>query len=118
MINLCTANLLALFGGMLFCFKSEAFSEEKEWRIVELRLSPKLIYDLQFRISGGHLIPYVDLDLTTTQEPFSGRLSIARVVHGPTLNPALSKQSVELLLRKHGYDDTEVVGSGVPLRYD
>lgn len=111
-------HLRFLFTEMLCCFKNPSFAEEKEWRAAYIMFKDfeEDGTQLQFRISGGSLIPFLDLDLSPSEGLFSGKLPIARIVHGPPLHPEPTKKSLELLLRKHGYVFVDVVGSSIPLR--
>lgn len=105
---------LALF------FKHPSFSEEKEWRVIHL-LSPHVenhnyFSNLEFRSAGGRIIPYVNIGLFPPNSQYKYQLPIKKILHGPTLNPEITKKALELLKRKNNFDDVAIEGSTVPLR--
>jgi hypothetical protein len=92
-------------------FKTSAFSEEGEWRIVQF-MHPRVDKPsvVQFRPGVASIKPYVELD-------FSGeRLPIEQVTVGPTLNGELSRQSLRRMFAKCGYPDVHIELSNVPYR--
>jgi len=91
-------------------YKHDAFSEEKEWRLI-LLAEPKA---LAFRESAHGLLPFVPLD----QRLQDGKLGIATVIVGPTQHPTHSWSSTQWFLDKAGYgaDRVVVAASNVPLR--
>jgi hypothetical protein len=73
--------------------------------------------DIRFRISPVGLVPYVELPLRERAGVFTGRLPLWQVIQGPTLNPELSLESLQMYLESQGYGfHTEVRPSQVPLR--
>jgi len=99
----------------LWCFKSSVFSEEREWRFGYVCRRGDLS-DVQFRTSRGNIIPYVPLDLSRLATKDRATIAINKIVHGPTLEPKLAKQSLEWLAAKLEYKNIEIAGSKVPLR--
>jgi hypothetical protein len=98
--------------GYAFSFKDPAWADEKEWRAVYVVPDGK--FDgVQFRSTGGVAVPFVSLAMGT--DP-GGRLPIRRIVQGPTSDPELAANSLNLLLASKGYRDVEIVQSAVPLR--
>lgn len=70
-----------------------------------------------FRTMGERITPYVELDLSPYIGLFLyGRIPIEKITYGPTLQPALTKKSLDMLLQQHGFYMVEVTGSNVPLR--
>lgn len=103
-----------------FTFKNPAFQEEKEWRVV-LPILPYEMDDVgrqtRFRNSGGMLVPFIPLNVGPSVGPNAGRLPLARIVFGPTVDPDLTGKAVTGLLRKHNFSlDVETVSSAIPLR--
>jgi hypothetical protein len=73
--------------------------------------------DIKFRASPIGLVPYVELPLRERAGVFAGRLPLWHVVQGPTPNPELSLESVEMYLESRGYGfHTELTASHIPLR--
>jgi hypothetical protein len=96
-------------------FKHPAFGPEKEWRIVisSHPFSAGAPEPLFFRPSSRTVVPYVK---TSRQQ--NGRLPIASITVGPTLDQRLSVQSVTQLLEAKGYfneGSVQVTYSEVPL---
>lgn len=116
----------------IVCFKDEAFREEEEWRMVHklrsvneenrktkhtLPPTDEDIAPLKFRDVGGRIVPYVELDFSSSNKPNPGKLPIEAVRHGPALIPELAKKSLALMLEKYGYEGSIYIeGSDVPLR--
>jgi hypothetical protein len=78
-------------------FKSPAFAEEREWRIVRY-------FDgddkLQFRDRQGLLTPYIDLDLSEE----GGKLPFAAIHTSPLVEGELAKHAAVLMLEQEEYD--------------
>ena len=89
-------------------FKAPAFSEENEWRFCAETDAgdPEFV---KFRVANGSLVPYMELPLLETG------IEIMKVVCGPTLNPELSRHSIDLLARKNGFRNLEIELSRIPL---
>lgn len=109
-----------LFADLVLFFKHPSFAEEKEWRIIHL-LSPHVenhnyFNNLEFRSTCGRIVPFVELNLFPPLSQYPAQLPIVKLVHGPTLNPDLTKKSIELLKIKHGFNNVLVEGSTVPIR--
>jgi hypothetical protein len=110
------AQLLAShFREFLVTFKHDAFSAEKEWRIVLPFSQDQQLSFVRFRGDRGQAVPYMCLH-PRTPTPAMSLLPIVEVVHGPTLHPELAKKSLHLLLQSTDYDHVEVGGSRAPLR--
>lgn len=99
----------------LICFKDPAYSEEKEWRLIQFGGSNPTI---QYRVGRGCLLPYVELDLTSSAPRFKGRLPLRQITYGPVLESALVERSLKTVLTTHGYTDVvnRVARSRVPYR--
>ena len=111
----------SFFNEALISFKHASFAHEQEWRLAQLggawtQTGERSHYPVQFRQSGGELIPYADLDLTGSHGRHAGRLPLATLVHGPRRHPARSDKTLRLLLESCGYADAQVQlrGSKVP----
>jgi hypothetical protein len=102
----------------LLSFKDAAFEEEKEWRLIArprlFRLqgrddrgkTPNKFY---FRPHRGLLIPYLKL------MPVSGKLPIASVRSGPSIDATKAEASIRLMMRQHGFADIAFMGSAIPV---
>jgi hypothetical protein len=89
-------------------FKVQAFHEEAEWRIVQF-LDPRTQKpEVQFRPGSMALTPYVALDLGTPP--------IEKITIGPTLDPVLARQSLDLLFAKQEYSQVSIKSSDIPYR--
>jgi len=100
----------------LICFKSPAFKEEKEWRVIYVSALLEGLDRIEFRASRGNIVPYVELDISPSVGVNSNKIPIGKIVHGPTLHPVITKKSLNLYLRKLGYAFVGVLGSNIPLR--
>jgi hypothetical protein len=101
-------------------FKNQAFDVEREWRIVVRRrellrqgtddggYTPPQVY---FRASGGFLVPYVKL------VPMAGKLPIACVRSGPTLDKTTAAFALRMFLDRNGFPATNIKGSEIPVRF-
>ncbi len=93
-------------------FKSPAFREEREWRILQF-LPPRTDHlDVKFRATESRIVPYVELEFSADEN----RLPIDRVVVGPTMGPGAFHNSVRVLFDACRYDNVEVIDSVVPFR--
>ena len=73
--------------------------------------------DIRFRMSPAGLVPYVELPLREHAGVFTGRLPLWQVIQGPTSNPELSLESLQMYLESRGYSfHTAVRPSNIPLR--
>ncbi|MFM0224838.1 DUF2971 domain-containing protein [Paraburkholderia dipogonis] len=98
---------------LLPCFKSHAFSEEKEFRYIYFAHTYPL-KNQRFRIRHGSFVPYVPLNLLDLQK---GPLRVSRVYCGPTLNASLTMHTVSQLVGSLGHSDVDVCESDIPLRF-
>jgi len=89
-------------------FKHEAFSEEKEWRFLAQK-EPGETEGVAFRESDGLLVPYLELPIKAEG------IELKEIICGPTLHPQLSNRSVQMLARKRGFPNVNVVNSAIPL---
>jgi hypothetical protein len=98
--------------------KHQSFLEEKEWRIVTYPkgatlsgIKPENYEGVSIRPTPKLLLPYMIL------EPLSGkRLPLIGVRCGPSPLQEQSARAMNILLRKHGYNNLPVTFSSVPLR--
>lgn len=87
--------------------KSNAFKDEREWRVVVAEVSRKPI--LEFRPSSTlGVVPYIVLRLPSK--------AIKSIVVGPGRHGKLRAESVKQLLAQLGMSDVEVINSEVPFR--
>jgi hypothetical protein len=110
--------LLGVLTLLIPFMKHDAFSGEKEWRIVEHR-SPSRPpeEDVEFRIAGNTLVPYIPISLEHPNHP---AIPLSSVRLGPRI-PPFAKESVEAFLERAGIGRIEgkrvkVDGSSVPFR--
>lgn len=92
-------------------FKDEAFTEEKEWRLISKPLSNKS-RDFSFRIGNISLIPYYKLSLNSEEEPFD----IEKLIVGPSTHQELAINAATQFLYSNGHENTDIKKSLVPYR--
>ena len=94
--------------------KHDAFSEEKEWRLIgTLKAAGRR---LKFRSGRTTVIPYYEFELTAEKDS-KGTLPVKSIIVGPTPNEAQALQAVRTLLKqKRMPDQVEVVPSRIPYR--
>lgn len=90
-------------------FKHLGFSEEREYRYVVQQRTIR--DDVKFRANGNVLVPYIHLPRSSSDD-----FPIVKVTVGPGKDQILTKESIELFLRKYGYATVKVVLSDVPYR--
>lgn len=98
-----------------FCFKHPSFAEEKEWRIV-IRTGSNDSHDLHFRPSLKGLVPYLKLSTEQLSNKPKHGFPIAEIVHGPSLHPETTRDCLEKLAGKTGFNNLAISGSNAPLR--
>lgn len=91
-------------------FKAPAFCEEGEWRIAQFVHPRTNKPEVEFRLGVDVIRPYVELDFG------ANKLPIEQITVGPTLNTDLARQSLDILLARCGYPNTNVKISAVPFR--
>jgi hypothetical protein len=101
---------------LTIALKDKAFREENEWRILYIRREPDDNDDLGFRVSGTGIIPYLKLSPSHIFIGDSDKLPIASINYGPTLHPDLTRNVLGRMKAKYGYQNIEIIGSGIPLR--
>jgi hypothetical protein len=94
-------------------FKNPAFKEENEYRIVYYVSSNKHPDVVNFRISGGMLIPYIPIGWRSSESKVP---SITSITIGPNREAELSKKSLNLLLEKYNLEYVDVRESKIPFR--
>ena len=99
-----------------YSFKSSAFSEENEWRLIQALPLTEVESHLQFREAFGLPVPYVPLTPWAPAGVNYGKLPVESVTYGPTLRPELAAKSLTWLLRNRGYHMADVIGSRIALR--
>jgi len=97
----------------IYCFKHPAFSEEMEWRLVHI--CPAAVYNktLQFRSSGGKVVPYVSLQLVDSIN--EALLPLARLRYGAVRAPETTEKALKHLLNFYNYAEIVPEHSDVPL---
>ena len=98
-------------------YKDDAFHEEKEWRIVYIVPSIDIINEIKFKTSNRVIVPYLEIDVSSSAGPFGNRLPIKSIFQGPQSHPEIGKYSLSLLLKQLKYEDVVICKSSVPLRF-
>jgi hypothetical protein len=89
-------------------FKHNAFEEEKEWRLVMFHWSEN---PLQYWIRGSLMVPYLQLDIGGSLDPF-----VEEVVVGPSAHQKQTAVSIQVFLKLKGWDWVKVRRSKIPYR--
>jgi Protein of unknown function (DUF2971) len=92
--------------------KHRSFVAEREWRIVLMRENHDVFEGLEFRRSNSLVVPYVRIPLRLAGQA----IKISRVVIGPTPHRKEVRESIEMLLKKHKVEYSEIVESSIPFR--
>ena len=102
---------------LIACFKQVAFRDDCEWRLLlvaDTAYPGEALSQVRFRRAGGHIVPYVELDL-------SARLGadaspIAEVICGPLERAELSMRAIQLLFKKRAIAGARVRSSALAMR--
>lgn len=96
----------------LRCFKHPAYTEEQEWRVIQVGTAPtgKRAVEPNFRAGRRGIVEYVELELPGAND----RLPMEVICYGPTLDPTVTNRSLSLLCRGKGYDKVRIAKSNVP----
>ncbi len=101
----------------LNCFKDPAYQEEQEWRIIQFgRRGGEEVVKPSFRVSGGCVIPFTEVEFKASKNFADGILPIELICYGPTLSTHTTERSLHLLSAALGYQKGElkIVRSTVP----
>jgi hypothetical protein len=90
---------------LLMQFKNPKFSEEKEWRLWQIRGPGDQV---KFRPVHGSIIPYIEV-------PFDKSLLVS-LRQGPTSNAEFGRVPLKMLLDAEGFSGIEPGDSKIPLR--
>jgi hypothetical protein len=97
--------------GISLGVKHEAYSNEREVRLVVLGTQHAQKSDVRTRIRGSEIVPYMESDL-----PLRDNDGIVEIVIGPAADPS-GKDAVRHLLRSFGIEpDDRIRESGIPYR--
>lgn len=102
---------------LVACFKHPAFKEDEEWRLLvvaDTSYAGEGLGHLSFRQAGGHIVPYMDIDVSSHGGPEMS--PIAEVICGPLERADLSARAIELLLKKRAISGARVRPSALALR--
>jgi hypothetical protein len=102
---------------LVACFKQPAFREDQEWRLLlvaDTSYPDQGLGRLRFRTAGGHIVPYIPLDVAPAAGPSSS--PIAEVICGPLERADLSARAIQLLLKKRAIVGARVRPSALALR--
>jgi hypothetical protein len=104
-----------VFLTFIVSFKSPAYSEEEEWRLVRLHSTGTLAPDLDFRASRGKIVPHVAV---AAHEGDKTLLPLVSVTVGPGADAPRAEKSIKQALQKVGYstDAVRVISSNIPFR--
>jgi hypothetical protein len=90
--------------------KHEAFSEEKEWRLI---ITNPGFERMMFRAGVVNIRPYVELSSSMDNE----KLPLKEVIYGPILREEdQPTQIIDWMLQKNGYKDIHIKPCNIPYR--
>jgi hypothetical protein len=92
--------------------KHPKFIEEQEWRIVARVDTKDQIEMIRYRPGKSMIIPYIEIPLPRGED----NLIINKIVVGPTHDPELAKDAVEMLLKSKKVKFDEIEVSTIPYR--
>lgn len=104
-------SLSSLIWQLAMFYKHPAFRNEREWRIVTKRWGRRVmsgvpanaLQNVQFRLSHNMLVPYLELDFTSRDNP--NLLPLKKIFLGPKHKEVKIKDSLEMYLVTLGYED-------------
>lgn len=91
---------------LFFKLKNRAFEEEQEWRLIRMAIKP--FSNLDFRVSGSKIVPYLPESFRDVKKP------IDHVIIGP--KNQTPKDVVTGFLARHGFDEVYVETSAASYR--
>lgn len=99
-------------------FKHEAFSSEKEVRVIAY--NEKDFNGLEYRTVKERIVPYINSARLykghDEYEKGDVQLPISKVIIGPTANQNEMNKSIEKFLKDHNYSEVRVCSSNIPFR--
>ena len=113
-----------LFLDMLISFKHNAFTEEKEWRLIRVTAEYFQPESLKFRETDGVLVPYRPTHIFDEKEKGNLQFPLCCIIFGPSLEPIRTRSAIELLLHNIAADNhaiklvptVQIKGAGYSLR--
>lgn len=99
------------FNNVASVIKHPGFEEEAEYRQIYQPSYSSILLEKKYRNGRFGLTPYVEIGFL--QE---GKLPIESITIGPCKDPDSEERSLRMLLSNYGYEDVEVLQSGIPLR--
>lgn len=101
--------VISKFIGLAPTFKHRKFIEEKEWRAIVLSPTNE---GINFRSGQTMIVPYIEIHLPRDAK----NLIINHIIVGPTHEPILSMESVEMLLKVNNVIFDAIEYSTIPFR--
>lgn len=126
-----TTAIIGFLQEIISAYKSESFSEEKEYRFeysIQRNQFDEDEETIHFRTTETSIIPFIILETEHKRydrtwhkncpRPTSviDKLPIKEIIVGPSLDFELVKLGIDQLLKKHNYDGVEIKGSNIPYR--
>jgi hypothetical protein len=103
-------------------FKNPHFQEEREWRLVDMTHNDPSTapFNLQYRTSGGAIIPYTKISLLFKEERRSASavnwaVELKEIIFGPGLNRETTERSLRYMTATFG-DDVQIRQSAIRVR--
>ncbi len=107
----CLNVVLSRLSDIAHTFKADAFSEEREVRLVsKVPANGSQLERIELRARGNELIPYLEM------KPTTGTLPIQRVIFGPASKSFGQTYALKALLTKFGHEDVQIQPSRFALQ--
>jgi hypothetical protein len=107
--------VLTDFQPSLVLMKHDAFSEEREWRLIRTKLVSEPKNDIKVRVISGRLTPYVPVRWSLQKNGESKGLEA--VICGPSDEAKLKVEATRIFLSSKGWATASITDSAVPLRH-
>jgi hypothetical protein len=107
--------ILTDFQHSLVLMKHDAFSEEREWRLIRRKLVSEPNNGIKVRLISGRLTPYVPVRWSAQTNGESKGLEA--VICGPSDEANLKGEATRIFLDSKGWTTASVTDSAVPLRH-
>lgn len=114
-INACAKSLAYYLNAQSKRFKSNSFSEEKEWRIIYINntFSKENRVKNKFRITDSIITPYLELNLSNKN---SKLLPIKEIIIGPKINYKKASKSINLIYNNIHKNTPKILKSEISLQ--
>ncbi len=93
---------------MILTFKSEAFIEEQEWRLLRVTLADDYPNQIEIRIKDDEMIPFRKSSLVNKSESEDLIYAIKSIHFGPSIDEIKAKTAIEHFIISEAFRDAEI----------